>query len=357
MAPLVRTDTEGFRSMLEFRSSPTYEMMLSLGVLHRPPPRHESWAAEVRSRLPADMLEDADFLYSRFENGVLLMELAVDYPDHNDVPGFCNYVEELSTPEFLFYALGRLAPPEVMAKAEPNMDSLLSVITYAFPDGDDRTESRFRTEGYLELVAEPASYQARLLRLWRGYWQTFFQEESQRLRPVWEDSIAEKSEALRRQDALEFVKTLSEHSGLPKQIPQGYETEEVVLVPSHFARYHLMFYGYGSVTVIYDCQMTERRREELHEIEDEIVAAAKALGDNTRLRLLRRIAGDPQLYGSKLAKLCHISQPSVSRHLRILKEAGMVEEKPVDNHITYQVRQDRLEALAPKLVDYIFGGD
>jgi DNA-binding transcriptional ArsR family regulator len=357
MAPLVRTDTDGFRSMLEFRSSPTYEMMLSLGALHRPPPRHESWAAEARARLPADMLEDADFLYSRFENGVLLMELAVDYPDHSDVSGFCRYVEEMSIPRFLFYALGRLAPPEVMAKVEPNMDSLLSVVTHAFPDGDDRTESRFRTEGYLELVAEPASYKTRLVRLWRSYWQTFFQEDSQRLTRIWEDSIAEKSEALRRQDALEFVKTLSDHPGLPEQIPQGYETEEVILVPSHFARHHLVFYGYGSVTIIYDCQMTERRREELYEIEDELVGAAKALGDNTRLRLLRRIAGDPQLYGSKLAKLCQVSQPSVSRHLRILKEAGIVEEKPVDNHITYQVRQDRLEALAPKLVDYIFRRD
>jgi DNA-binding transcriptional ArsR family regulator len=285
------------------------------------------------------------------------MELAVDYAHHHDVPGFCDYVEEMSIPQFLFYALGRLAPAEVMARIEPNMDSLLSIITHAFPGGDDRTESRFRTEGYLELVTEPASYKARLLRLWRSYWQTFFREESQRLAQVWEDSIAEKSEALRRQDALEFIKTLTDHPRPPDQIPHGYDTEEVILVPSYFARHNLVFYGYGSVTIIYDCQMTERRREELYEIEDELVGVAKALGDNTRLRLLRRIAGDPQLYGSKLAKLCQISQPSVSRHLRILKEAGILEEKPVDNHITYEVRQDRVEALAPKLVNYIFGRD
>jgi DNA-binding transcriptional ArsR family regulator len=70
--------------------------------------------------------------------------------------------------------------------------------------------------------------------------------------------------------------------------------------------------------------------------------------------LLRWIASDPQVYGSKLAKLCHISQPSVSRHLRILKEAGIVEEEPVENHITYRVRRERLEALAPQLVGYLY---
>jgi DNA-binding transcriptional ArsR family regulator len=100
--------------------------------------------------------------------------------------------------------------------------------------------------------------------------------------------------------------------------------------------------------------MTERRREELHEIEEEIITTAKALGDKTRLRLLRWIASDPQVYGSKLAKLCHVSQPSVSRHLRILKEAGVIEEVPVDNHITYEVYRERLEALAPRLVGYLY---
>jgi DNA-binding transcriptional ArsR family regulator len=354
MTPLVRTDTEELPSMVSFRSSPVYEMMLSLGVLHRPTARHERWAAEVRPRLSRDLLDDLDFLYSRFENGVLLMEVAVDYPDHHDVPGFLDYVDSLSTAQFLFYTLGRLAPPDEMAKVQPSIESLLSIITQAFPQGCPHTESRFRTEGYLQLVAEPAAYKARLLKLWRGYWQTFFEEESKRYVGLWDSSIREKSQALRHQDALEFVKTLSNHSTLPDQIPQGYPLREVLLVPSYFARHQLMFYGYGSITVIYDCQMTERRREELLEIEDEILGTAKALGDKTRLRLLRWIAVDPQVYGSKLAKLCHISQPSVSRHLRILKEAGIVEEVPVDNHITYEVRRERLETLAPQLVSYLY---
>ena len=93
MAPLARTEADTSRSMITFQSSPIYEMMLSLGVLHRPPTRHQDWAAGVRTRLPADMLDELDFLYSRFENGVLLMELAVDYPNHHDVPGFLSYVE------------------------------------------------------------------------------------------------------------------------------------------------------------------------------------------------------------------------------------------------------------------------
>lgn len=354
MAPLVGTETDQVRSMITFRASSIYEMMLSLGDLHLPSPRHQRWAQQVRAELPRELLEDVDFLYSRFENGVLLMELAVDYPDHQDVPGFLAYLEEMPIPTFLFYALGRLAPVEQIPKLEPNVESLLSIIPCAFPEGCSKTEDRFRTGGFVDLVADPEASRGRMLRLWQRYWESYFAQEVERYAPVWEDSILEKSRALANHDALEFVKTLSAHAELPEQIPQGYATTEILLVPSYFARRQLMFYGYGSVTIIYDCQLTEQRRAQMETLEDEVVAVAKALSDKTRLQLLKSIAQDPHLYGRELSKLCRVSQPSVSRHLRILKEAGLLKETPVDNRITYQVVRRRIEDLAPRLIGYLY---
>ena len=354
MSPLVRTDEDDLRSMIAFRSSSVYEMMLSLGALHGPSPRHESWSQQLRARLPRDLLLDVDFLYSRFENGVLIMELAADYPDHLDVPGFLTYMEHMSTPRFLFYVLGRLAPPEEMEKLEPTVESLLSLIPIAFPQGSPKTESRFRMGEFPELVAQPEDYKKRVLTLWRRYWETYFAAEVKRYASLWEESIGEKSRALASQDALQFVKTLSDHSDLPEQIPPGYSTREILLVPSYFARRPLMFFGYGSITIIYDCQLTEQRRQQLEILEDGILAVAKALGDKTRLQLLRLMVQDPHLYGRELSKLCRVSQPSVSRHLRILKEAGLLEERPVGNHITYQVLRERIEKLAPQLISYLY---
>jgi DNA-binding transcriptional ArsR family regulator len=355
MAPLVRTDEDNFRSLIVFQVSSIYDMMLSLGTLHSPNPRHERWAQQLRTQLPREVLQDVDFLYSRFENGVLLMELAVDYPNHHDVPGFLAHVEAMSIPQFLFYVLGRLAPPEEMARLAPTVESLLSLIPGAFPEGSAKTESRFRTEGFLELVAEPETHKARMLRLWKRYWETYFAEQVDHYTDLWEESIREKSRALAEQDAEDFVKRLSNHPRLPDQIPTGYSTGEIVLVPSYFARHTLMFYGYGSVTLIYDCQLTEQRRGQLEILEDEITATAKAIGDKTRLKLLRLIVENPHLYGRELAKHCQVSQPSVSRHLRILKEADLLVERPVGNHITYEVRRQRIEGLAPQLISYLYG--
>ncbi len=354
MAPLDTLDTNEFRSMITFRASTIYEMWLSLAALQHPGHRHQDWAEQVRARLPQDILEDIEFLYSRFEKGILLMELAIDHPDHHDVEGFFDYVEHMSIPQFLFYVLGRLAPAEEMAKLEPTMESLLSIVTRAFPQGSKYTEKMLRMARYLELLADPEVYRARMLRLWRRYWDVYFKEESERYHQIWQESIREKSLALSRQDALEFIKKLASKSHLPDQIPEGYTTQEIILVPSYFGPHHLMFFGYGSITLIYDCQITEQRREELGRIEEEIISTAKALDDKTRLELLKWIVREPQVYGRKLAEACHISQPSVSRHLRILKEAGIIEERPIDNRIAYEVRRENIENLSQQLMAYLY---
>ena len=57
-------------------------------------------------------------------------------------------------------------------------------------------------------------------------------------------------------------------------------------------------------------------------------AALRALADDSRRTMLETLAGGPATAG-ELAALLPIARPGVSRHLRVLREAGLV-----------QVRQD-----------------
>jgi hypothetical protein len=66
--------------MITIGTSTINEMLLSLGALQHPSQRHESWAEQTNAVLPQDVLDDLDFLPSRFENGILLTELAADLP-------------------------------------------------------------------------------------------------------------------------------------------------------------------------------------------------------------------------------------------------------------------------------------
>jgi ArsR family transcriptional regulator len=57
---------------------------------------------------------------------------------------------------------------------------------------------------------------------------------------------------------------------------------------------------------------------------DRLVKTAKALGDATRLELLRRIAAAGEICCKDLVTLFPVSQATVSHHLKILADAGLV---------------------------------
>lgn len=70
----------------------------------------------------------------------------------------------------------------------------------------------------------------------------------------------------------------------------------------------------------------------------------EALGDPTRRRILQMLGSEPQSV-AVLAGQLPVSRPAVSRHLRVLKEAGFVEEVPDGTRRVYHVREDGLEAI------------
>jgi DNA-binding transcriptional ArsR family regulator len=70
----------------------------------------------------------------------------------------------------------------------------------------------------------------------------------------------------------------------------------------------------------------------------------EALGDPTRRRILELLGREPQSV-AVLAEQLPVSRPAVSRHLRVLKEAGFVEEVPAGTRRVYHVREDGVEAI------------
>lgn len=67
----------------------------------------------------------------------------------------------------------------------------------------------------------------------------------------------------------------------------------------------------------------------------------RAIADPTRRQILRDL-GDGELGAGEIAARFPISGPSVSRHLALLKAAGLVQERRDANRIYYCVVQERL---------------
>jgi len=72
--------------------------------------------------------------------------------------------------------------------------------------------------------------------------------------------------------------------------------------------------------------------------------ALAALADPTRRQIFERLAERPRAV-VELAQLMPVSRPAVSQHLKVLKEAELVNDQPVGNRRIYAVNPDGIEAL------------
>ncbi len=74
------------------------------------------------------------------------------------------------------------------------------------------------------------------------------------------------------------------------------------------------------------------------------VRVAKALGDATRFRMLRAISGREEVSCQELTGLLRLAQATISHHLKVLTDAGLVSARKQGPFHYYRVHRDALEA-------------
>ena len=84
---------------------------------------------------------------------------------------------------------------------------------------------------------------------------------------------------------------------------------------------------------------------------EQLAAAFKVVADPARLRLLSLIAGQPggEACVCNLVEPLGLSQPTVSHHLKVLYEAGLVERERRGIWIYYRLVPERLQLLRDSL--------
>jgi ArsR family transcriptional regulator len=90
---------------------------------------------------------------------------------------------------------------------------------------------------------------------------------------------------------------------------------------------------------------------------DTAIAALKAAGEGTRLRVLS-LLGEGELTVKDLTAILGQSQPRISRHLKLLTEAGLVDRHPEGAWVFYRLAEDApTRQLAKNLVLAVDSGD
>ena len=81
---------------------------------------------------------------------------------------------------------------------------------------------------------------------------------------------------------------------------------------------------------------------------EQLATLLKAIADPTRLQLISYInaSNNSEACVCNLTEPLALSQPTVSHHLKVLAEAGLIEREKRGTWVWYSVNQDRWQQLA-----------
>lgn len=78
----------------------------------------------------------------------------------------------------------------------------------------------------------------------------------------------------------------------------------------------------------------------------------RALADPTRRNVFQRISRSDEITVAELTRGSGVTQGAISQHLKSLKQAGLVAERPEGRNIFYRARPEGLEPLVDWMNHY-----
>lgn len=87
--------------------------------------------------------------------------------------------------------------------------------------------------------------------------------------------------------------------------------------------------------------------------DDHIARVAHALGHPARVRILRLLAAQDACRGAEVFESLPLAQSTVSQHIAVLKEAGLVHATPHGTSMLYCISPEPLYGLASEITALI----
>ena len=99
--------------------------------------------------------------------------------------------------------------------------------------------------------------------------------------------------------------------------------------------------------------MKEHYAREIPDVWQRVSKVFTALGDEQRQRILLTFERGERLNVSQLAEVSTLSRPTVSHHLKILREAGVLASSKEGKEVFYWIAKDELRDVLGRVLSYI----
>ncbi len=129
--------------------------------------------------------------------------------------------------------------------------------------------------------------------------------------------------------------------------------KRVVLAPTYFSRpYNILLAGLDWRFFAYPVADEALEAADRLAPPQSVVRLHRALGDDTRLRILKLLAGR-DLYLTEIAQQLDLSKPTIKHHLAQLRAAGLVTVVEAGSVIYYSLRRERIESASADLESFL----
>ncbi|MBM4791294.1 winged helix-turn-helix transcriptional regulator [Streptomyces sioyaensis] len=362
-------------------------------------------------RIPASGAERVGFAYSPAMEAVLSLHVLVE-PKHHPVqhgwvramrrlsPGLKREIEAFAFavrsyfPEFLFpRPTGGLPDFEgelaALRTADPDLVRLEFTVPLLTPwpgSGEgrdphvlDRPEVRrqLRERAVEEsddamaamLLDDPRALLERFLTMLESYWREAFEDEWARLEPELAAGVSEAGQRIAERGLYGMLRGLwPEVRSDPRtekfwlERPHDHDVvigpdDRLVLAPSAYVWPHVRVNcdGPWPLGLVFPVSsIVQEARPRIPPVQ--LVGILRALADDTRLRALRLIAERPRST-QELAPLVGVSEAALSKHLRVMADAGLLERRREGYYVLYRLVSGRVAGLGPSLESFLHSDD
>lgn len=345
---------------LLFAASPLAELTAMLHVLAGPVHHtaHQAWASATRAALPSDLAErlyEAEFLWRSSRADFLLpahpkasLEEELDEVDRLDDDTYVStaLITTCGTDRMLFGLPSPVLDPAARGRA----------LELAQARGPQQAAFAER------LMADPPMVRARVRRLLEECGPAFFDEAWQRVRPGLLADLRLKADLLARRGLAETLTSISRAVSLDEARQrivvdklQDNATSAVgrgmTFLPTVFGRPHLVVVHAPAWRPVMQYPVASPGPAGPVPM-DLVQLRLRALSHPVRMRLVRTLARGSHTTG-ELASAWELTAPEVSRHLTVLRRAGLLTTTRRGRYVLYELDTATTGALGTDLLEAV----
>jgi len=337
--------------------------MATLGVVATAPDFEgfDPWAYAAFASLSPDLRKEIRTFTDYCGSGLILATLSREHPEITSFDGFIDWVASLADDTILGWLqsfFGHLARKQADAGDEspiavPDIEDADAVVRFIESLSSDWAREARSDCAYLRELAltlsDPGRFRARMIRTCRAFWTTAYRDEYAQTVGLIQRVLALHRKATYPSSFLEaylaitgkvlpapFDKTHAD-PGHVTFVPCCYSGPYVRIIPISPESDELLF--------VFNARGTTFETSHPAAALPTLFPPLKALADEMRLQILAMLA-DGELYGQRIVERLEISQPSVSRHLKLMVISGVLQERREGGRKLYSIREDTLADIA-----------